>query len=79
MGRILLTIVVHHRMVRHDLVFIFGDPKFSIFFTREIFSFTREEFLIFFPEGMNRCDIQQVHTNAAILVVKILKLLLLVS
>lgn len=67
MGSILLTIGVHHRLVRQDLVFTFRDLKFSIFFTRE-------EFLIFLPEGVNKCDIWLVHTNTARLVVKILKL-----
>ena len=73
-GNILLTIGVHHRVIRQDLVFTFRDLKFSIFFTREKFNFTREEFLIFLPEGLNKCDIWLVHTNTARLVVKVLKL-----
>lgn len=67
-GRVLLTIGVHRRMIGHDLVFIFGDPKFSIFLTKEKFSSTGEEF-------SNISVIQLVYTSAAVLVVKILKLL----
>ena len=68
MGRVWLTTGVHRRMIGHDLVFIFGDPKFSVFFTKEKFSFTGEEF-------SSISVIQLVYTSVAILVVKILELL----
>lgn len=57
MGSILLTIGVHHRLLRQDLVFTFRDLKFLIFFTREVF-------LIFLREGVNKCDIWLVHTKS---------------
>lgn len=51
-----------------------GTLSFQVFFTREKLNFTKRAFLIFLPEGINKCDIWLVYTNTARLVVKILKL-----